>query len=71
MSISNVTESAILALVFRAEAWAAYSDAPTYGFRALNLGELFQAKCHFSTFQTQPGSASRRCRRILPFVLLL
>jgi hypothetical protein len=36
---------------------------PTHGVRALNLGELFQAKCHFSTFQTQPGSASRRCRR--------
>jgi hypothetical protein len=24
------------------------------GFRALNLGKLVQAKCHFSTFQTQP-----------------
>ena len=31
--------------------------------RPPNLAKLIQAKRHFSTFQTQPGKASRRCRR--------
>jgi hypothetical protein len=68
-----MTDMLLLLIVVAGVALALAVDPRPYGFRALNLGELLQAKCHFSTFQTQPGSASRRCRRsgsIVSLVLL-
>ena len=41
-----------------------YSDAPDLLSSCAKLRETVQAKFHFPTFQTQPGKASRRCRRL-------